>query len=198
MAEKLIAAALGGFLGWILTRAVSFFVLRHRLLKYLLATLNWHFENLRGCRAWLDSYAEIVFKEGHVINVAAEYTRDELSSLTAVQDRCLQLLFEKELVKLVSCTKTIWELEALFAGFCGSIASYRDNKKVLDSDSIEYLHKKADRIKSIIDRLPQRVERIKELPDDYRGVITPRALVSTTNATKPEILPHGASDKQVM
>jgi hypothetical protein len=115
--------------------------------------------------------------EGRLIDGAPIYTKDSLSDITDTRQRCLELLTQSELIKLVKCINCLWEIEVLFDGFCLSLREVQDSRKPLSEEDVFFFQKRASRIHAQIDRIPSMIRSIHELRDDYSGTISASTLV---------------------
>ena len=86
---SVLVAGFGGFLGWILTKSLGWFLLRRRLLAYLKVVTDSNLRQYHDSKKWLAAVREKTLKEGHIVNLAADYTKDDLTSLTCVREQCL-------------------------------------------------------------------------------------------------------------
>jgi hypothetical protein len=177
MTLQIISAALGGFAAWLLGRSVALIVKRNRLKNYLEVCLWIHFEGARDSQKWLTRVMSDTLKEGQVVDGAPLYTRDELDDLTSVREQSVELLTRREMVRLTKCFRTLWELEALFKGFCRRLREHQDTRQPLDHDSVVHLVKRARRINALIDLLPKQLKSLDDLPEDYAGRIGAEVLV---------------------
>jgi hypothetical protein len=174
---KVTAAALGGFVAWLLTKSLGFLILRQRLLAYLLVVLNEHFRDYHRNPAWLTAVREKTLKEGHLVKEAAIYTKDELADLTAVRQECLTLLRKSELIRVTKIIQAMWAIETLLAGYSESLAIYNSRAIVLDASDLDLFHRREDRILSYLNILPRSITRLGQLPSDYSGIHPPETLV---------------------
>lgn len=176
-ATGVLVAALGGFVGWILTKSVGWFLLRQRLLSYLIVVINTHLKEYHESRKWLAVVREKSIKQGHTVDMAAEYTKNELASITCVREQCFKLLRKNELVRLTNLLYRLWQIEALFDGFCKSLRVYKADAKRLNASDVNYLLMKEDRILSYLDVLPERIRTLSSLPEKYTDILGPEPIV---------------------
>lgn len=185
--SDIAGAVLGGFLGWGLTTITSFIIDRNKLQTYLAVAINNHVKQLNENKAWVLKVKEKTIKENHIIDLAALYTKDDLSRLTSVRERCLKLLTEKELVKIENLIQRLNQAETLLDGFCNTLQTYKKDKTTLKISDVEYLNKKIERIISYIDTLPNsEIKKVKELRDDYAGVIEASTLVTESSVIRQQ------------
>lgn len=177
MTIQIISAALGGFAAWLLGRLVALIVKRDRLKSYLEVCLWNHFEGARDNQKWLVRVMSDTLKEGQVVDGAPLYTRDELEDLSSVREKSVELLTRSEMVRLTKCFRSLWEIEALFEGFCCRLREHQGKSQPLDHGSVIHLIKRARRINALIDLLPKQLQSLKDLPEDYAGRIGAEVLV---------------------
>lgn len=177
-----VAAGLGGFVAWMLTKIIGHLVMRRRLIVYLATSLNSHISSLHANEPWLDAVREKTIKENHTIETAAEYTVGEVDYLERVTELALRHLTKRELSQLAKCAAAIWEVEHLFDGLCSSISIIKEKKILLTPPLVAHLNAKINRIKSYLRVLPRNVESLSGLPEDYRDVLPPETLVGEDSA----------------
>ena len=174
---QIIVLALGGFFGWILMKVVGLFVLRKRLLGYLIVVLNNHLKENNENYEFLKEVKSKRLIAGKVIKWPVIYTKSELEDLKCMHDQCFRLLTKHELIKLLKCVNVMWVIEALFDGFCTTFTQYCQENKALDKGKVDYLNRKINRIESYIKIFPQNIEKIDQLPVDYAGTIQAKTMV---------------------
>jgi len=177
MNSAIVAAAVGGFLAWMLGRVAASIVLRYRLSAYLTTMLNIHFAGLRDHQSWLQQMIQTSVQPGRMVAGAPFYTKSDLTEFSSIQEHYLQLLFKSELKKLTKCTKCLWEIEILYDGFCRSLLEAQNARVPLDKDRVEFFRRRAQRINSYISCLPTALASLRDLPDDYSGKISATALI---------------------
>lgn len=183
--SKIIVAATGGFLGWIFIQCIGLYLLRQKLLSYLVVVLNSHFETYQDVTGWLDAVKAKTIKEGYYINTAAAFTKDEHDDLKCIRDQCFRLLKKNELLQFIKLTHRLFEVEALLEGLCQTLSDYKEEKKVLDGSDVEYFNRKIERVYSYIKKFPTKISSIHEIPIDFRGVHGAEVLVGKESALKP-------------
>ncbi len=187
---KVLAAALGGFLAWMLTKATGYWVLRQRFLHYMVVVVNAHLRQYQDLDQWLRAVREKTIKDGHIVKLAAKYTVDKLEDLTAVRPDALRLLTQDEIVKITLLLHRLTELEALVDGFCAMLVEYQSAGTPLTPPDVDYLRLKQDRIFSYMHLVPKAVESIAALPAEYPGIIGADSLVTGNSAVRaPQEVP---------
>jgi hypothetical protein len=177
MTNQIIGAALGGFTAWLLGRFVALSAKRNRLRTYLEVCLLAHFEGARDNQKWLVRVMSDTVREGQQVDGAPAYTRDELDDLSSIRAQSIELLTRSETIRLTKCFRALWEIEALFEGFCSWLRDYQKTMQPLDHENAIHLIKRARRINALIDLLPKQLKSLNELPDDYAGRIGAEVLV---------------------
>jgi len=177
--EQLAAAALGGFIAWLLGKLVTFLTIRQRLLAYHVTVLNQHFLSILESRSWLDGFVSSTIVVGQQVNGAPRYTPDDFEDITAVRERSLELLSKSELVKFVCCVNHLIEVDRLMHGFCDSAKEFQNKDVVLNEGNVEFLSKRAERIVSIMALFPEKIASLKDLPEKckYDSVISADELI---------------------
>lgn len=186
IATEVIAAGLGGFLAWVLTKTVAYVVLRNRLISYLLVVINVRLRQYQDFLKWLSAVREDTIKEGFVIKLAANYTKDDLHDLTEVRKESLKFLRMREFIRVTKLIQRMSEVEALLDGFALELQGYREREQKLDSSDVDFLKRKQDRIISYIRVLPQKIAKLTDLPVDYSGIEGAETLVTSASAVRQD------------
>ncbi|MCC7342942.1 MAG: hypothetical protein IT170_17805 [Bryobacterales bacterium] len=177
MTDQLLAAALGGFVAWLLGRCVAIAVRRQRLMSYLTVCLWNHFEDARENQRWLTRVEKDTLQVGRVVDGAPLYSRDELEDLASVRNQCIDLLTQSEMVRLTKCFRSLWEIEVLLEGFCTRLREIQAANQPLEHGAVLHLRKRAERIHALVNLLPGQLHSLRDLPVDYAGRIGARELV---------------------
>jgi len=183
--SKVIVVAMGGFLGWIFVQCVGLYILRQKLISYLLVVINAYLSSYQDIIKWINAVKSKTLKVDHIINTAAKFTQDDFSDLKSVRDNCFKLLSKSELLIYIKIVNRMWETEALLNGLCSSLTEYKRNNTVLKVSDVEYLNCKIDRILSYISLFPANISKLNQLPIDLKGVQGAEVLVSFNSAMKP-------------
>ena len=183
---EMLAAGLGGFLAWILTTSVGFCLTRSRLKSYLLVAINSHIRQYKDLNRWLDTVMKDKIKKGNSIDRTTRYTKDELGDLTEMRSQCLTYLNQNQFVQFTRLCQRMFELEALFDGFCKTLDDYKTNSTVLTDGDVDYMNKKYKRILSYLKALPpDDIENINNLPQDYSGIEGAESIIMDNISTPP-------------
>ena len=176
MANEIVIAAAGGFLGWFIIQCVSFFVIRGRLIGYLAVDISSHIRGIRDNYNWLSHLMQSSIKIGKKVECGSLYTRDELEEFDSLQEKLFSYLTHREIIKLTKAISAINEVEILFEGFCKSLCELHNAQKKLSKEEVNHLDKRAQRITALINILPAAITSVSDLPDDYSGRIPPTLL----------------------
>lgn len=177
MSSEMSAAVFGGFLAWTLVAVVQYFVIRHRLVSYLLVQINDKLSGLREDRNWIRNVPGVEFQEGLVPKDAPLYTVDDLSELREIRELTLKFLTTIELKRLTILVHLLWEYQALCQGFCTALGDFARRKTPLSQGDCDYLDAKRARLLSLAGALPGHVERFSDLQDSYPQVLGPTAVL---------------------
>ncbi|MHB8519974.1 MAG: hypothetical protein ACYDH9_04380 [Limisphaerales bacterium] len=185
LAFEVLAAGLGGFLAWTLTKAIGLAILRRRLVSYAVVVVNSHLRQYADIEQWLRATREKTIREGHIIKLAAAYTVDELEDLTELRPDGLRLLRKNEILRITVLLLRLKELEALLAGFCNTLEEYKLSGAPLKPSDVDYLQRKQDRIFSYMRLIPKEIPSLDALPLDYAGIIGADSIVTISSAELP-------------
>ena len=175
---KTVGAVVAVFLGWLLTNLVGFFVIRNRLVSYLIIGINSHLEQCVDNRKWLEKVKAESIREGEAIEQSARYAADQLEDLTAMRVEILKYLWRSEVEKVTKLTKRLWELEELLVGFCETLEEHHKSGAKLDADKFKSISNRLNRILSYMQLLPNEIRSLEDLPSKYNAVIGAESLVS--------------------
>ncbi len=183
--SQVVVAALGGLFGWVFIQCVSLYLLRQKLISYLIVIVNAHLNAYQDIKKWLDAVRIKTLKVGHIVNTAAAFTKDDLDDMKCVRDNCFKLLSKNELIRYIKITHRMWETEVLLEGLCATLTEYKAEKTVLKDTDIDYLNRKIERVLSYIILFPTKITKFKEIPTDFKGVHGAEVLVGSESAKKP-------------
>ena len=171
--EKIVAAVAGGFLAWITIEAVRYFVLRARLIRYLVVQANTSLRGSHINKEWLGDLARSHSTAGVVPQVAPRYSADHAEDLHASRELILRYLTGPEIERVAKFLDYLWEAEYLTEGVCEAIGGYASSKTALTVEDCAYIQKKVTRVTSIVDKWPRSITSLSDLPIDYAGVKGP-------------------------
>ncbi len=173
MMNQIVAAVAGGFLGWVAIEAVRYYVLRSRLITYLVVQTNTRLRAAHSNREWLNDLYKDHSSVGVTPQVAPRYSADHAEDLHESRDLVLRYLSRSKIERVTKFLAYLWESEYLTEGVCEAIAAYSTGAKALTADDCDYLKVKVARVTSIIGQWPQSIKSLDELPMDYAGVLGP-------------------------
>lgn len=176
MVNQIVAAVVGGFLGWSVIQLVSYFVVKSRLKRYLVVQVNARLQSAHSNREWLQKMSEDHSKTGVTPVVAPRFSPDQAEDLHASRELILKYLSRSEVERVTKFLVYHWEAEYLTEGVCEAIRAYAVRKEPLNPDDCGYLSDKVARVTSIISKWPASVQKLEDLPNDYAGVQGPGAV----------------------
>lgn len=176
MGEQLMAAVIGGFAGWAIIQAVAYFVVRSRLITYIVVQTNNRLQAAHGNREWLQQLCNDHSTIGVVAQVAPRYSPDHAEDLHESRELMLRYLWKDEIERITKFLSYLWEVEYLTEGVCDAIGSYARSGKPLAAADCQYLKSKVGRVTSIVAKWPQSIKALDELPMDYAGVMGPSSV----------------------
>jgi hypothetical protein len=176
MLDQVVAAVVGGFLGWVVIQAVSYYVVRWRLITYLVVQANTRLQSAHGNREWLQQLSSDHSVAGVTATVAPRYSPDHAEDLHESRELVLRYLSRSEIERVTKFLSYLWEAEYLTEGVCEAIGAYATRATPLTADDCQYLRDKVARVTSIVSRWPRSTSSLKELPIDYAGMQGPGAV----------------------
>lgn len=176
MANEVGAAVIGGFFAWVAIQAVSYRVVRSRLITYLVVQVNTRLQSAHSNREWLQKLGSDHSMPGVTATVAPRYSPDHAEDLHESRELVLRYLSRSEIERVTKFLSYLWESEYLTEGVCDAIGAYAKRATPLVPDDCSYLHDKVARVTSIVNKWPQSIRSLEELPIDYAGVFGPGAV----------------------
>lgn len=176
MINEVTVAVIGGFLGWGLIQCVSYFIVRSRLITYLVVQVNTRLQSAHGNREWLQQLCDDHSAIGVVATDAPRYSPDHAEDLHESRELILKYLFRSEIERVTKFLSYLWEAEFLTEGVCEAIGKYARSGTPLRADDCQYLKDKVARVNSIVAKWPKFVATLTDLPIDYAGVQGPGAV----------------------
>lgn len=176
--EKILIGILVSVLAWLITNVVMFFLKRYRLENAIVSDVTYHMLGVKEAKDYFEKLFEGTIKENQVIEHTAHYTKDEYELYKSMQNDLVRFFGKRKLLKIIKFYKAFWELEVLIEGFMCDLSKWKDEKKSLSKEDINFLQKKRARIVKLCDILTQReIVSLNDLPDDYRGRIEPSTII---------------------
>lgn len=179
MVNEIIAAVIGGLVGWVAIQGVSYYVVRSRLIAYLVVQTNTRLQSAHGNREWLQQLSNDHSVVGVTATVAPRYSPDRAEDLHESRELILRYLSRSEVERVTKFLSYLWEAEYLTEGVCDAIGAYAKGAKPLAADDCQYLRDKVARVNSIVGKWPQSIKRLLDLPIDYAGVQGPSTVKVT-------------------
>lgn len=176
MTDEIIAAVVGGLVGWIAIQLVSYVVVRSRLITYLVVQVNSRLQSAHGNREWLQQLGRDHSTVGVLPVVTPRYSPDHAEDLHESRELILRYLSKAEIEQVTKFLAYLWEVEYLTEGVCDAIGEFARRTKALTADDCRYLQDKITRVTSIINKWPASIKTLSELPLDYAGVQGPSAI----------------------
>lgn len=176
MVSEILAAVVGGFAGWVAVQAVSHFVVRSRLIAYLIIQVNTHLQATHSNKDWLQKLCGDTSVPGKTARVAPRYSADRAEDLHACRELILRYLRRSEIERVTRFLSHLWEVEYLTEGACEAFGAYAKQPSPMSADDCRYLCGKTERVASIVSKWPHSIERLRDLPADYAGVRGPEAV----------------------
>lgn len=169
-ATKLLLGILASVVAWLISSVVMFFLKRRRMENAIVCDLEYRaFDAIEGKNYLAKLFAGGI-KAGQGIDYASRYTRDENDLYKSMQTDLIRLFGRRRLLKIIKVYKAYQELDVLTEGLMLDLTEWKDAKKSLSEDDVNFLLKKKERIVRLCDILTKReIHTVDDLPDDYRG-----------------------------
>ncbi len=187
MTAEIIAAAIGGFAGWLLIQVTRYLSMRMRVIRYLIVQINLKLWDNTSNHEWLQDIKETNIKEGVIMEAAARFTPNDVAGVSEIRPFLLEYLRANEIERLIKLFNILRESDILYEGFCLEITKYKEKEKPLNLDDVKFLKGKIKRIASLHKVLPRKIDKIKDVPVDYAGILGPDSVdISPRRLTGPE------------
>jgi len=175
--NKLLIGISIGITVWILTNIMLLILKIFKIKNAILTDITFKIEELSEVKEFLITYFDEMINEKEHIERAPRFTRDELILFKTLLPNMLNYLGNNNLIKLIKFYGTFDEINILIEGLFNDFNFYKDNEKLLTSDNVSSLTRKKDRIIKLIDLVPNKVNTIRNLPDNYYERISPTTLI---------------------
>ena len=168
--EKLLIGILTVIIGWIITNVILFFLKRYRLKCAIIADIQHHLMGAKEAKVFLFNYFEKNIKEGHNINYPTVFTRSEYELYNSIQKELIDYFGKKNLLKIIKIYSCLWESEAWLVGLTNVFVKWSTENRKLSSEDINFLRDRKDRIIKLLDIITEKkINKLKDLREDYRG-----------------------------
>lgn len=175
MLAEIVATIIGGFVGWIVVQVVSYYVVRARLLTYLILHINTLVKSAHSNLEWFQQLSNEHSVLGVTPTVAPRYSIDRAEDLHESRELILRYLSKLEVERITKFLSYLWESECLAEGICELIGAYAKRATPLDADECAHIKDKVNRFSSIVKLWPHSIQSLNGLPIDYAGVLGPSA-----------------------
>lgn len=176
MVNEIVAAVVGGFVAWVAVQGVGYYVVRSRLITYLVVQANTRLQSAHSNREWLERLGSEHSVVGVTATLAPRYSPDHAEDLHESRDLVLRYLSRSEIERVTKFLSYLWEAEYLTEGICEAIGDCARRATPLVADDCRYLRDKVARVSSIVSKWPRSIKNLDELPIDYAGVQGPDAV----------------------
>ena len=176
MVNEIAAAVIGGFVGWVAIQSVSYFVVRSRLITYIVVQANSRLQSSHSNCKWLQKLANDHSAAGVIATDAPRYSPDHAEDLHESRELILRYLSRSQIERVTKFLSYLWEAEYLTEGVCDAIGAYAKGGRPLVADDCQYLRDKVGRVTSIVSQWPRSINSLEDLPIDYAGVQGPEAV----------------------
>ncbi|MBI2438627.1 MAG: hypothetical protein HYV36_07440 [Lentisphaerae bacterium] len=176
--ETILVGILISVLAWLITNVAMFFLKRDRLANAIVTDVTYHVLSVKEAKEYFEKLFQRTIKENQVIEYTAHYTRDEYELYKSMQKDLVRFFGKQKLLKIIKFYKAFWETEVLIEGFMLDLSKWKDEKRSLSKEDIEFLQKKQTRIMKLCEILSKKeICRLDDLPEDYRGRIEPSIII---------------------
>ena len=159
-----------GIVVWLLKAGITHFVRTQRIQKLLLSDISFHISNMKANKDYLDNSFHKHFEEGKKVIYGANYTASSFTLFKSIYPQLAYYLGGTELEKTLKFYNSAREFEVLLQGLFGGLNGWKQKNHIITKEDIEYLERKADRIKSIPKIVCENpIRKLSDLPNDYEG-----------------------------
>lgn len=113
--QEIAIAVTGVFIGWLLVQGVAFYVVRQRLLSFLLVQINSRLDEAPRNLQWFTELSQR-HAPGATPDDDPNYLRDEAEDVREVRDLLLRYLWESEMRRLTRFLAEHRQMEFIFQG----------------------------------------------------------------------------------
>ena len=181
MTEKLLIALIAGLLLWVVKATVSHWIKRTRFRAALLVDIKSHLEGAKEQKGATKVLVEETIEVGKKVPFPISYFIDSYNFYSSVQKELPSYLTEAELVKVIKFYQAIWQLDVSLNGLATTIGVWERDGENITKANIVHLKKRLARVTSFCDCLTAKeINKISDLPDDYRQVKDAETVVAKT------------------
>lgn len=179
VSDYVLSGILVSIFGWLFTNILLFVLKKQRLSSAIIADVNYHLKGVKEAKDYINKFFDRNIIEGRVIDNAAYFTKEEYDIFKSMQKELFKYYGEKKLTKIIRFYKAFWELEVIIDGFMLDVRTWKNEKRKLTRDDVDFMLKRKDRIIKLAELITKAdIKNINDLPDDYMGRVAPDTLVT--------------------
>ncbi len=168
--EELLVGILVVIIGWFSTNIIVFLLKRYRLKAAIIADINNHLLGAKDARTYLNNLFEQIIKENKPIEYAFRFIKSENLLYKSMQEDLIKFFGKKNLIKIIIIYDRLWEAENAIEALMGLIIKWRNEKRVLSGNDIEFLKSNRNKVIKLIDVITEKeIKGLEDLKEDYRG-----------------------------
>jgi len=156
---------IGGFIGWVLHEAITFYFHRRNLRTYLTiaisAQISVDMDNLNMLSKYLSDNVKL---GSAVTKVPPRYIASDLEMITSVREQMVQHLTSREVSRLATLLFALEDMESLTEGICIHLDEYAKSSMVVSEHQYSHLEDHLKKMSHICVQLPKKIEKIDDLP----------------------------------
>jgi hypothetical protein len=160
---------------------ISYFIRRYRIRSGLLADINLQINGIKEQKEAIRTLFEYTIKEKHTIPFPIFYNIGQYSYYCSTQQELASYINKSELRKVIKFYQSVWELDVSMYCLANTLSLWERDKRKLNASDIAHLNKRKDRINSYCQVLCiEGLDKIAQLPEDYRQIRAPETIVERT------------------
>lgn len=178
MTDKLLVTIIGGLVLWMIKELIVHQVKKRRLKAAILSEISVLAASVKETKQFLEGAFSTTLKKGEKVEYSADYTPEEFDVYNVHAPTLTSYLSMDELERVIKFYRGVKEFEVLCVGFFRDLNEWKKQNHQLSEEDVQYLAKKKARIISIATILDRKeIGSLKDLPNDYRGQLTPETIV---------------------
>jgi NAD+--asparagine ADP-ribosyltransferase len=176
-AGTLLLGVLISLVGWGVAGIWSYYNNRTSIEEVILLDIVYRSHDIQEIQEACNKFIETQINEKKVINNCIRYSKDEVDIYKLMLPDMAKYLSKKHINKIMKYYNALYEYNFLMDGLSQEMRYLKEKQIVMKPEDLTYFKDKNDRINKIVKIIAQKYESIDDLPDDYRGMVSPETLI---------------------
>jgi len=178
LTDSLLATFLAGFILWLITKTISYFIKRSRIREAILADINIIIASAKEQGSATKKLIEEQVIEGKKIPFPIFYSVGDFPLYAALQCDLLNYFNKAEIVKVIKLYQVLWETDHSINSLVAVLSKWEEEKLSLSHEQVAHIKKRGERIESYIQAITVKEFRsLADLPEDYRTIKSAETVV---------------------